>query len=152
MLLQRYVVLFRAPTVIEQVCIIFVAVAVVGVGYFLHWKDYVFIPAAFTALIYALLCEKGAVSGALSHPWAVFLGDISYSTYLCHYLIKHVVVLMVHDPRHIGAWPLVVYTAAVFVASILLYRSVELPSRAFIRAIAREPGRWRLGKAGRANA
>jgi peptidoglycan/LPS O-acetylase OafA/YrhL len=152
MLIQKFAHLFRSPTPSEQLCVIGMAVAAMAVGYTLNWKDYIFIPGAFTALIYAMLCERGAVSAALSHPWAVFLGDISYSTYLCHYLIKRWVALMVDDPHHIGASPLLVYTAAVVLASVLLYRFVERPSRTFIRAMAREQGHWRLGKAGGANA
>ena len=83
---------------------------------------------------------------ALSHPWLVFLGDISYSTYLCHYLIKEIVVLMVRDPHHVGVSPLLVYVAAVFVSSVLLYRCVERPSRTFIRAMAHGAKPWQLGK------
>jgi peptidoglycan/LPS O-acetylase OafA/YrhL len=146
MLLQQLIFLFRVPTKPEQLIAISVAVIMITVGYLFHWKDYMFIPAAFTALIFALLCDGGFVTRALSHPWLVFLGDISYSTYLCHYLIKRIVVLMVRDPHHVGVSPLLVYVAAVLVSSILLYRCVERPSRTFIRAMAHRPKPWRLEK------
>lgn len=152
MLLYQFVALFRRPKVWEQICIIGAAAGLVVVGYALQWKDYTFIPAALTALIYALLCEKGAVTRALSHPWLVYLGNISYSTYLCHYLVKRGAALTVTDPNQIGVLPVLIYTVAVFAISILLYRFIELPSRTVIRAMAGNQGRWRVEKAGRANA
>ena len=152
MLLYQFALLFRRPKVGEQLCLIGAAAALVAAGYAFQWRDYIFIPVALTALVYALLCEKGPLSRTLSLPWLVFLGDISYSTYLCHYLIKRVVAVVVTDPDQIGVAPVLIYTAAVVAASILLYRFIELPSRKVIRAMAGDPGRWRLEKAGRASA
>src|SRR5690606_15373123 len=49
--------------------------------------DYTIIPAAFAFLIAYLSVTTSWITKILSHPWLVYLGEISYSTYMVHYLV-----------------------------------------------------------------
>lgn len=69
--------------------------------------------------------------------WLHYLGDISYSTYLVHYLAWFLFKLLFVQDAH-DASPLIVgaYLIAVLCASVLLYRVVERPAQRWLRARA----------------
>jgi peptidoglycan/LPS O-acetylase OafA/YrhL len=88
------------------------------------------VPIAFTALVGLVASTSAARSNPLSSRLAVWLGEISYSTYLSHFLLwtlfKLVLVRDAADvPLALGA----VFLLATLLASIVLYRFVEVPAR-----------------------
>ena len=66
------------------------------------------------------------------------LGDVSYSTYLGHFLLwivfKHV---FVDDPTNVPLPLIGLYLLSVYLSSILLYRLVEAPGRSLLQSIGR---------------
>lgn len=113
---------------------------VLATGLLLGLPETVFVPAAFFCGILALALDRGTVSRLLSTRVAVYLGEISYSTYLAHFLlwILFKIAFVDHDLQ-VG-WPgLSGYMALVALASVGLYHGVEKPAQAWLNA--RRP-RW----------
>jgi peptidoglycan/LPS O-acetylase OafA/YrhL len=70
------------------------------------------------------------------------MGEISYATYLVHYLLFVVFKLMfVDESLSIGAGQLAAYLALTLAASILLYHGVERPAQRWLNH--RMPVRWK---------
>jgi len=96
--------------------------------------DYLVMPAAFVALILGLTFPGGWTGRVLASRPLLFLGEISYSTYLVHYFVKDwVKFLLVENDARQSLLVLAVYLGAIFLASILLYRAVEKPGRSLFR-------------------
>jgi peptidoglycan/LPS O-acetylase OafA/YrhL len=118
-------------------------IAVLALGVLLRLPETMFAPAAFFTGILALALDRGIVSRALSSRVAVYLGDISYSTYLAHFLLWIVfkMAFVGHDLQ-IGWAGLAGYIALVAAASVVLYHGVEKPAQTWLNA--RRP-RWARG-------
>lgn len=98
------------------------------------------IPAAFAALLLAAALSAGRRGNPLEHPALHTLGDISYATYLGHFLLFVVFKLaVVDDPRAIPPTLIALYLALVLASSVALHHLVELPAQAWLNA--RLPGR-----------
>ena len=102
-------------------------------------------PIGFTALVY-LLAETSARPGnPLTSRLAVHLGDISYSTYLAHFLLwivfKH---LFVSDPANVALPLLGAFLLLVYIASRLLHALIEAPGRAWLQSRAPKRARKSL--------
>jgi len=96
--------------------------------------DYVGVPAAFVSIVFGLTCPTGPLSNLLSCRPLLYLGEISYTTYMVHYFIKDwVKFLLVRDgvPEWLVFSTFIVVT---FAASAALYKWVELPWRSRLRA------------------
>lgn len=106
--------------------------------------DFVLVPAAFLLVVFALADRELAVAPWLTARWLEWLGLISYSTYLSHFFIKSWVKFLLVRPGIPDGLPLLVYLGAVGLASVLLYRLVEVPGRRWMRDLA--PGRAPLAK------
>lgn len=96
------------------------------------------VPAAFAALLLALAtssCRTGTLERALHH-----LGEISYATYLSHFLLWKAFKLALQTTQ---APPptIALYLASVLIASTLLYHYVERPAQRRINALRRVPPR-----------
>jgi peptidoglycan/LPS O-acetylase OafA/YrhL len=102
--------------------------------------DYLVMPAAFALLILALALADGRSVPVLKSSVLVFLGTISYSTYLVHYFVLDwVKFLLIHDdhpPLAVG----IAYLATTLAASIVLYFYVEVPGRRVIAGRRPESG------------
>jgi peptidoglycan/LPS O-acetylase OafA/YrhL len=62
----------------------------------------------------------------------LFLGEISYSTYLAHWFVRDWTKFMVMD--HYGqTLPLFVFLGVTFAVSVLLFYGVEKPGRTWMR-------------------
>jgi peptidoglycan/LPS O-acetylase OafA/YrhL len=109
-------------------------------GLALGLPETVFVPALFFTGILALALDRGPVSRLLSSRIAIYMGEISYSTYLSHFLlwILFKMAFVDHDLQ-IGWAGLAGYVALVAVASVALYHGVEKPAQAWLNA--RRP-RW----------
>ena len=102
--------------------------------------DYLLIPAGFAALVYALTDEDLFLSRWLHGRTLQWLGVVSYSTYLCHYLIKIWINFVLVRPTVPSATVFPLYIMAVLVTSAILYRSVECPAQRWCRKRLREAG------------
>lgn len=98
--------------------------------------DHLVAPALFCLLVTALLDQRRAWSRVLSIKPLIFLGEISYSTYLIHYFVKDWVKFL--SPQ-IGWAQWLIYIVAVLLLSVVLYRHVELPFRQRLYALLSRP-------------
>ena len=96
--------------------------------------DAVLMPAAFALLVFGLADPLSRPGMWLDVRWLETAGLISYSTYLSHFFIRSWVKFVLVRPA-IPEWiPLLAYLSLVAVASVILYRTVEVRGR-----------RWLLG-------
>jgi len=98
------------------------------------------VPAAFAAALLALALTRGSpLEGRAIH----YLGEISYATYLGHYLLWFAFKLaFVDDARAVSPMLIALYLAMVLAASMLLYHCVERPAQRWINGF-RLPSRSR---------
>jgi peptidoglycan/LPS O-acetylase OafA/YrhL len=83
-------------------------------------------------LIFGLSATTGILEKMLTARWLLFLGGISYSTYMIHYLLKHWVKFLLVKTDGPQGTATLVYLSAVLLGSVLLHRFVELPGRKLI--------------------
>lgn len=117
------------------------ALLLVGAGgmFGLAWlgvRDYFVLPAGFALLVMGLSAATGPVSAVLGARWLVYLGEISYATYMVHYFLREVIKFGLPDSWGASVWGAGVYISATFVASVLLYHVVEVPARDRLRRLA----------------
>ncbi|MDF7774980.1 acyltransferase [Sphingomonas sp. AOB5] len=94
------------------------------------------VPAAFAAALLALALSAGRRGNPLEAAPLHYLGEISYATYLGHYLLWFAFKLVFVSDAHAVGWPLVaLYLALVLVTSIALYHGVERPAQRWINTI-----------------
>jgi peptidoglycan/LPS O-acetylase OafA/YrhL len=107
--------------------------------------NFLFAPACYL-LIFSLALGAGAIGRMLASRPAVFLGDISYSTYLSHPFAERILMAMgltlASTVSHLLAIMVVIY-----LTSWILYRVVEVPAKRWLRR-ALEPNRPELALPG----
>ncbi|WP_193335517.1 acyltransferase family protein [Devosia beringensis] len=109
-------------------------------------------PLVFSACVLVFSMDRGLVSKALQAPWFAFLGRISYSIYMVHFVLLAVVVqctmVVARLAPAVSAW--FPFKDDLFTLGLLLlviagssvtYRFVELPGMAFFRQLERRSGR-----------
>jgi peptidoglycan/LPS O-acetylase OafA/YrhL len=123
-----------AHVVLAIVAVATIAAYAMGVA-----PDWALLPAGFAALIVLLASGKG-VARVLAWGPILFLGEISYSTYLAHWFVRDWTKFVVMD--HYGqTLPLFVFLGVTFVVSVLLFYGVEKPGRTWMRrALTRRIG------------
>ena len=90
--------------------------------------DYLVIPPAIVCFLWALLASSNPIGWILSIRPFVWLGRISFSTYIVHYLVKDVIKLVAVG--HVSdAAALFLYVTLVLASSIVLYHGAELPGQ-----------------------
>lgn len=100
------------------------------------------VPAAFFCGLLALALGRGPVARLLGSRPMVYLGEISYSTYLAHFGLFIVFkLLFVDDTLQLGWIQLAGFTLLVLVASVMLYHGLEKPAQRWLNA--RAP-RWAI--------
>jgi peptidoglycan/LPS O-acetylase OafA/YrhL len=97
--------------------------------------DYVSMPVALAALIFSLSIETSTGSRLVNALPLHTVGLISYSTYLSHYPIKELVKFLVVRDDIPEIVPIIVYLGAVAIASVVLYRFVEVPGRELVQRV-----------------
>jgi peptidoglycan/LPS O-acetylase OafA/YrhL len=101
-------------------------------------SDALVMPAAFALLVFGLADARARTGIWLNASWLQTAGLISYSTYLSHFFIRSWVKFVLVRPG-IPEWmPLLVYLLLVALASIVLYRMVEVPGRYWLRSLGRQ--------------
>jgi peptidoglycan/LPS O-acetylase OafA/YrhL len=102
----------------------------------------------FSALILALVDPSDLLSRFLSWPVMLYLGEISYSLYMVHWLVRIIIryglqVLGILDTL-VPSLIVSLYVLVTLIAAMASYRYVELPGRTLLRrAAARWEGRIR---------
>lgn len=99
--------------------------------------DYSLIPVAFALLIAYLSVTASWLTRLLSRPFLVYLGEISYSTYMVHYLVYDLFKAgFVSNLREVNQLLLWLSFGAVFVLSVLLHHIVDTPSQRYLRRLS----------------
>lgn len=88
------------------------------------------VPAAFAALLLALALTAGKPGNPLEGRALHYLGEISYATYLGHFLLWFAFKLVLVSDVHAVSAPLIaLYLALVLASSAALYHWVERPAQ-----------------------
>jgi len=90
-------------------------------------------PAAFSGLLLALALTSGQRGNPLEGRGIHYLGEISYATYLSHFLLWKTFKLPLASTS-VPLWQVACYLMLVVVASIALYHMVERPAQRRINA------------------
>jgi peptidoglycan/LPS O-acetylase OafA/YrhL len=102
-------------------------------------------PAAFAALLLGLALTAAKPGNPLEIAPIHYLGEISYATYLSHYLLWFAFKLAFVQDEHAVPWPLLGgFLLLVLVASVALYHLVERPAQKWVNAF-NLPSRLREG-------
>jgi peptidoglycan/LPS O-acetylase OafA/YrhL len=112
--------------------------ALVAIGLGLALPETAWIPAAFFTGLLALALGAGA--GLLGGKVLTYLGEISYSTYLSHFLLFILFKLAFVDASlQLGWGGLIGFLALVLATSAALYHGLEKPAQSWLN---RHPPRW----------
>lgn len=131
--------LVREARVFSSSKALVVLIPTVAISLLLNLPDYLVAPGIFMLLIMALLNEKSLGSQFLNRTPLIWLGEISFSTYLVHYLIKDWIKFTLLRPGVSTSLAFGVYVTATLIISPVLYCVVERPGRRFLRAMVPSP-------------
>jgi peptidoglycan/LPS O-acetylase OafA/YrhL len=93
------------------------------------------VPLLFAAALLALALTSGLRGNPLDNKALHYLGEISYATYLGHFLLWIVFKLvLVTDPRSVSAPLIALFLLLVLASSIALYHLIERPAQRWINA------------------
>jgi peptidoglycan/LPS O-acetylase OafA/YrhL len=115
-----------------------VTVALVGLAGFVigALPETLALPATFAAALLALALTAGQPGNPLEGRALHYLGEISYATYLGHFLLWFAFKLVFVADAHAVGWPLVaLYLALVLASSALLYHFVERPAQRWVNGL-----------------
>ncbi|THD38019.1 MAG: acyltransferase [Sphingomonas sp.] len=102
------------------------------------------IPFAFAALLLGLALISGKRGNPLDWAPLLYLGEISYATYLSHFMLFVVFKLAFVDDAHAVPPVLIgLYLAMVLGCSVALYHLVERPAQKWVNAVQLPRGRAR---------
>jgi peptidoglycan/LPS O-acetylase OafA/YrhL len=101
-----------------------------------HWLEYASGAPLYAALIAVLALQRGNLSRILSAGWLVFLGEISYSVYILHWIILQKFT-SAPVPEH-AIWPTIaLYCATVLGGAVAGYFCVEQPFRKLFKKLGK---------------
>ena len=101
------------------------------------------IPATFVALVLALALTANVPGNPLAGRALVYLGDISFATYLSHSLLwKAYKLVFVRDVSAVPIPTMIAFLLLVLAASVFLYHLVERPAQRWLNKL---PSRLREG-------
>lgn len=97
-------------------------------------------PAGAACFILALAHASGLRRNPLHWRGFVYLGEISYATYLCHFMLFIAFkIAFVQDAAHIPPVLLLSFLPLTFAVSVLLHHGVERPGRRKFSALSPRP-------------
>jgi peptidoglycan/LPS O-acetylase OafA/YrhL len=97
-------------------------------------------PAAFAALLLGLALTSARKGNPLEVAPLHYLGEISYATYLSHYLLWFAFKLAFVEDAHAVPWPLAAgFLLLVLLASVALYHLVERPAQRWANGVRLRP-------------
>jgi peptidoglycan/LPS O-acetylase OafA/YrhL len=123
----------RRQTPDERAAALGIALACFAIFALLPVPDFLIMPPGFAALVHGLSDEGGTAARLLRAAPLQWLGLVSYSTYLSHYLLKIWTKFILVRPSVPDGIPFAAYGLAVLLASALLYYSVERPGQRWLR-------------------
>ncbi|SFO21228.1 acyltransferase [Sphingomonas sp. OK281] len=127
----------RAP-----VCAALVAVLVAGC-WIAGAPETLVVPALFATVLLVLALTAGKPANPFELRWTHYLGEISYATYLSHFILwKAFKLAFVSDATAVSPAKIALYLCLVLLASIALYHLIERPAQ---RWLNRLPFRLREG-------
>ncbi len=127
----------RAP-----ICAAVVAVLVAG-GWIAGAPETLVVPALFAAVLLFLALTADKPANPFELRWTHYLGEISYATYLSHFVLwKAFKLAFVSDATAVSPTRIALYLAMVLLTSIALYHLIERPAQ---RWLNRLPSRSREG-------
>lgn len=98
-------------------------------------SDYILMPAAFFSLISYLSVDRSFFQAALSNKVLVYLGEISYSTYMVHYFVYDVFKAgFVTKDSDVNQLYLLLSFLVVLAMSIVMHHTFELPMQRYLRS------------------
>ena len=98
------------------------------------------VPVAFAALLLALALSAGRSGNPLEAAPLHYLGEISYATYLGHFLLWFAFKLVFLGEVHAVGWPLVaLYLVLVLTSSAVLYHGIERPAQRWLNGLTLRP-------------
>lgn len=100
-----------------------------------EWADYVTVPAGIVFLVYAISDNDSNINKIWRWKIIYYIGEISYSTYLSHYFIKDWVKFVLVNPGIDRGIVFAVYLIVTALASVALYRWIEVPGRRTLRRL-----------------
>ena len=115
------------------------------------WSKVIFLALPAIALVVLLTAQnEGWIARALSIRPIVFLGEISFSLYMVHWMTLHIAYWMM--PRVELDIPKIVLLNSALLSvvlglSMLTYHLIELPARAWGRSVGRKPAYQKSGSA-----
>jgi peptidoglycan/LPS O-acetylase OafA/YrhL len=109
----------------------FVAAEIGAKGASRYWIKAACATVFFVPAIFALAIGRGGVAKAMSVRWLVYLGEISFATYMCHQIIINSVARWGAP----DALSIVLVVVLVLAVSTLLYRFVERPAQKSLRKL-----------------
>ncbi|MFO1056666.1 MAG: acyltransferase [Dongiaceae bacterium] len=113
------------------------AVLLLGSFILLRIPSFATVPAASAMAVLALSNARAPASRLLACRPLVYLGAISYSTYMVHYFVREWIKFTLVDAgTHAAAATIAAYLAITLVASIVLFHAVELPGQRLVRRLA----------------
>ena len=113
---------------VVSVWLLGVSIAIIGLFALAVLPDYIAIPCSVFCLLWALLNPKNPAAELLALKPVLWLGRVSFATYIAHYLIKDLLKIAVVG--QVSDWTaLALYVAAVLLASAILHRYVEQPGQ-----------------------
>ncbi len=104
----------------------------VVIGQQLNLLNYWYIPLTMFLFIIGMVSLESSRTIQVPRFW-VWLGEISYSVYLSHYLIRDLFKLVLETEQP-PIWWFILYVATVILCSHVLYHRVELPAQAWCKA------------------
>lgn len=98
--------------------------------------DYFIFPIAFFSLIAYLSVDTSYITRFLNFPLLVYLGEISYSTYMVHYFIYDILKAGIGTVyEYAGLGQLAISFFIVLLASMAMHHTIEIPSQRYLRNI-----------------
>jgi peptidoglycan/LPS O-acetylase OafA/YrhL len=95
------------------------------------------IPLAWAALVFAVALGD-LKSGFLNWSWLVFVGEISYSTYMIHYFVRDIFkVMLVKSGEVTPLQDVLLAFLVILAASVPLYLLIERPAQKYLTARVR---------------
>jgi peptidoglycan/LPS O-acetylase OafA/YrhL len=114
----------------------FAGVIVLVMGIVLQWDDVYFATIGWTLLVFGIACEPVIVKKILCHRSLIWLGNISYATYMCHALARVIFKILFVSatgnpavPFYAPVWSIILAFIGILIISHFLYNWFERPAQ-----------------------
>jgi len=120
---------------LAPICAALVAVLVAGC-WIAGARETLVIPALFAVALLLLALTAGRPGNPFELRWTHYLGEISYATYLSHFILwKAFKLVLVSDVAAVPPTKIALYFGLVMLASIVLYHLIERPAQRWLNSL-----------------